>query len=156
MIPGQLILTAKYTNAVLTAILPHFSDFARDAHLAVQLPLSIDMIAYYQCFNRAKDVGGYIRLTNSYSFTFQKGHVFRFNSPASYVATDDTTKWATLTGMSRISRTDSIGLARNFLRGIGWNAEDFFADGEPEVEGPFKTDKKVIPRYVFRWKTPGG
>ena len=77
-------MTATYSNAVLVAILPHFTDVAQKLELPFPTPITQSEIRRSFCDPRAGEIGGWVALTNGYQFWYEKGHVRMFHSPRDY------------------------------------------------------------------------
>ena len=76
-------VTAAYSNAVMAAMLPHFTDFARKLDLPVPVPITAASVFHcgvlpYTTLDGSM-AGGSVILTNGYSFSFQFGYVNGFS-----------------------------------------------------------------------------
>lgn len=73
----HLLLTAKYTNAVLAAVLPLVSNCIDALKLPIKQPIERASIGF-QCYERAGDVGGAVIL-GDFVFDVERGRVHSFN-----------------------------------------------------------------------------
>src|SRR5882724_9671494 len=84
-------ITAQYSNAVLVAILPYISDFARKLDLPVQTPILPAHVRSFGCSRNLgdRDFGGGIPLTNGMIFDFFCGMVTCYTTPRNYSEIQD-------------------------------------------------------------------
>ncbi len=154
----QLVqMTATYSNAVLTAMLPHFTDVAQKLELPFPTPITQSEIAHYFCDPRAGEVGGWVCLTNGYQFWYQKGHVQMFHSPRDYFILQDPDLIPKLYGHLRMNPEEAVMLARQSLKKLGYT-NDLLYTTEPEVklatpETSFASNQGV-PQYKLIWHDP--
>ena len=80
---GYFQVTAGYSNAVLIAILPYVSDFAKKMELPIPLPLTMAQVQQFGCDPHIGEVGGAVTLTNGYEIWFAQGYVQELRKPSS-------------------------------------------------------------------------
>src|SRR5260370_4903069 len=82
---GFTQFTATYSNAVLTTLLPVFSDFVKKVDLPMPTPITIQQVERFVPYpQRANIGGGYLVLTNGLELWYSHGHVEGFRTPRSY------------------------------------------------------------------------
>ena len=101
-------MTVTYSNAVLLAILPHFTHVARTLELPIPGPITQSEISYYFCDPHVGEVGGWVVLTNGYQFWFGKGHVRMFHSPHDFFVLQDPDLIPKLYGHLRMNRKEAV------------------------------------------------
>jgi hypothetical protein len=160
--PLSLIhITVAYSNAVLVAILPHVSDFAKKLNLPIQIPITASQIAHFNVGRIDGDAGGELRLTNDYSFGFAHGYVGAFraltNNPFYGTGDEDIVQMLRpYVGKSNMTTNEAIELARNAFYKLGYKSEDFDINGFPtRIDGPMNS-KKIghIPYCQIEWDSP--
>jgi hypothetical protein len=155
-------VTALYSNAVLVALLPHFSDFAQKLDLPVTLPLKAESVVGFSpvpWLDKDGGIGGGgIVLKGGYRLSFQFGFVNWFEGPHSYYALQDPDQIPKFFGTTRMSRDETVKMARQILRKLGIPLELVFAEQEPEVTVPVQVGTNTVPHYRIVWKDiwPGG
>ena len=82
-------VTPQYSNAVLKALLPHFTEFARRMRLDVPLPLAAGYLRKFDADPTAGVVGGALWLTNGYHMVFEFGVAGDFRTPRDYLYIQD-------------------------------------------------------------------
>jgi hypothetical protein len=155
-------VTAEYSNAVLVAVLPYVSDFARKLDLPVPRPIETEhvrgcgIVPY-----RTRDCGGHdtpvgVVLTNRWSFRFADGSVNSFSSPNCYFGLQDPDLVSNYFGAVRITQAEAVKLARETVRKLGIALETVYAEQEPRIPPLEKVGTNVIPRYRVEWVNPVG
>ena len=147
-------VTAQYSNAVLMALLPHFSDFAHKMDLPIPLPITVSQMKAFGCDNHLGDIGGAIRLTNDYVFVFEHGHVTKFKTRNCYYEIEDFSRIESLFGANRMTEAEAVELCRSTIRRLGYTEEQLYADLQAAVEPPPKAGTNTIPRYKVSWVDP--
>ena len=153
----QLIhITAMYSNAVLVAILPHVSDFAKTLDLSIVQNVTIEQVVRFGPSPYKGHIAGALWLTNGYWFAFSPhGYVDSFRSPRNwFTAQDDAVDNLTnYMGQTRMSTNEIVAFARNTLIKLGHNPDVTHADSTPELQGP--SDLKQgghIPYCRVAWR----
>jgi hypothetical protein len=151
----QLVqMTALYSNAVLVAILPHFTDVAQKLNISVHTPITPAQVRHFYCDPRADEVGGYVVLTNGYQFWFQKGDVNMFETTYCYFTLQNPDWIHYFRGTLRMNQKEAVAMARNAVHKLGHTEKIF--DDEPQVSlAPKDEGKYMIPQYRIEWLKPG-
>lgn len=150
-------VTAAYSNAVLVAILPHFTDVAKKLELPFPTPIVQSQVRHFFCDPRAGEVGGWLELTNGYDFWFQHGYVNGMSSPHNYFAMQNPDWVPRLYGPLRMNEKEAVALARKTLKKLGYT-NNVFDSVEPEVQ--LATPKESfashqgVPQYRIVWRDP--
>lgn len=145
-----VVVTALYSNAVLTAILPQVSDFAQRAELRTNA-IDPSEVVFFWCDPRKGEIGGHFYLTNGWHFWFQRGHVDRFETQKSYFSIQDPDRIPEFFGPVNLTAEEALVLGRRIilqLKGVG--IKDILARS-PRIVGPIQTPGGVVPRYRFEW-----
>ena len=147
-------VTADYSNAVLVAIMPYVSDFAKNLDLPIAQPITPAHVRFFGCSPLANHVGGRVVLTNGYSFTFDRGRVVLFTSPNSYFDLQDVKRIPEFYGKVKLTQTEAVQIARDAIRKLGYTQAAFQADRRPQVTPPPRSGKNVVSRYRIEWVDP--
>ena len=150
-------MTATYSNAVLVAILPHFTHVAKTLELPIPTPIVQSQVRHFFCDPRAGEIGGWVVLTNGYEFWYEKGYVRAFSSPWNYFRLQDPDLVPKFYGPLRMNENEAVALARQSLKKLGYTNEIFSAV-KPEVKlatskESFANDQGV-PQYRIIWHDP--
>ncbi|EEF57893.1 hypothetical protein Cflav_PD0843 [Pedosphaera parvula Ellin514] len=71
-------ITAAYSNAVLVAILPHVSDFAKKLDLPIPQPIAANQVIWFKQVPFKGQIDGALVLSNNCWFHFSShGYVWR-------------------------------------------------------------------------------
>jgi hypothetical protein len=149
-------ITAAYSNAVLVAILPHVTDFARKMELPIPLPVTVEQLDGFGCDHRLGDPAGGMRLTNGYIFGFRHGHINLFKTPSRYSDLQDPQLVPKFFGELRMTDQEAVELCRVTIRKLGYTEEMLYADLRPTIKYPERVGAKVVPRYMVSWTDPRG
>lgn len=150
-----LQITAEYSNAVLVAILPYFSEVAQKLGLPVPTPITATQVFKFNCNSEKGQFGGFLILQNDFRFWFRNGHVTGFESPRSYAVLQDPALIPEFYGQPRMNRAEALAFARDSLRKLGYDLKTLYADLEPEVVAePERIGTNVVPYYRFEWDNP--
>jgi hypothetical protein len=152
---NMIHVTAQYSNAVLVALLPYFSDFAHRLNLPVPYPITAaDVVGcgVLPWLNEDGGIGGGgIVLKGGYGFRFQFGFVGIFEGPHSYEGLQDPDDIPKFYGEVRMSKDEAVKMARDTLRKLGIPLELVFAEQEPSVSLPVRIGTNTVPRYRVVW-----
>jgi len=155
--PEVIRVTAEYSNAVLVALLPYFSDFSQKLDLPVPHPITVQDVAHCAIPPFQKD-GGIascsIMLKNGWSLGFEFGHVNGFESPRSYHSLQNPDEIPKFYGQVKMTTNEAVQLARNTIKKLSIPLEDVFADQEPKITPPVHIDSNTVPRYMVEWFSP--
>jgi hypothetical protein len=148
-------VTLEYSNAVLVALLPMFTDFATKLELPIPLPITTNHVQRFVTGRIPGDVGGYLTLTNGYRFWFSHGYVDSFEAARNYYTLQDPQRIPEYYGKLNLQKKDALVLARKALDRIGGLNTLRILKGKPaEIRGPETYKENVIPHYKIRWQTP--
>jgi len=147
-------VTAQYSNAVLIAVLPHVSDFAKKLDLPVHIPVSTNQVMEFKCDPRRGHVGGVVILTNQFQFTFLDGRVCVYRSPKSYYSLQDPELISKFYGKVKVKEQDALKEARQAVKKLGYTSAELHTDATPETAPPERIGFNIVPRYLFRWPDP--
>ena len=151
----QLVhMTATYSNALLVAILPHISDFAKKADLAITQPVVSEHVARFVPNPYKRHVAGGIWLTNGYWFAFTERYVDSFRSPANWFFEQEPAgHFKNYIGQTRLTTNEIVAFARESLLKLGYPPELTRADTTPALEGPWDLkDGGHIPQCRVIWE----
>lgn len=144
-------VTAQYSNAVLAAIMPYVSDFAKRLELPIPQPVTTAHVRRFVCSPRSDHIGGRVLLTNGHSFSFDRGRVMLYRSPLSYFSLQDPDLIPEFYGTVRIPEKRAIQIAHETIKKLGYSDTMLGADRAPEITEPPKSGTNVVPRYRVRW-----
>ncbi len=150
-----LQVTAAYSNAVLAAILPHISDFAKTLDLPTGHPVTISQVGSFGCSPRSDHVGGRVILTNDYSFTFDQGAVVLYRSPSSYYSLQEPERIREFYGEVKIKKEQAEKIAHLALRRLGYADAELHLDHPAKITPPPRSEGKQVARYLVEWLDPG-
>lgn len=148
-------VTADYSNAVLTALLPIFSDVAKKLELPVPQPITQDDMAGFRVLP-FRELTASMLLKNGWVFNFGFGYVQDFSSPNSYFNLQDPGQIPKYFGQVNMNHDEAVELARTTLQKLNIPLKDVFADQEPQVTPPVKIETNTVPRYDVIWIDPYG
>lgn len=148
-------VTADYSNAVLTALLPVFSEAVKRLELPVPQPITQDDIAGFRVLP-FRELTVSMLLKNGWVFNYGFGYVLDFSSPNAYYNLQDPDKIPNYFGRVNMKPDEAIELARTTLQKLGISLEDVFADQKPEITPPIKIETNTVPRYKISWIDPYG
>jgi hypothetical protein len=149
-------MTATYSNALLVAILPHVSDFAKKLDLPILQPITVEQVQEFRPSPVKDFIGGGLMLTNGFWFAFNNGYVNSFRSPDNvFYDQDPAVNWPKYAyGKSNMTTNDAITLARDALLKLGYKPELLGCAIPPKsVTGPHDTkDGHHVPHCQIRWE----
>jgi len=147
-------ITAAYSNAMLVAIMPHVSDFAKKLDLPTPLPITQAQVRQFNCFPRSDHVGGRLILTNGCAFVFDHGRVENFESAHSFFYLQDPRRVSTFYGSIKITEAEALQVAHNAIKKLGYTDAMLASDRRPRIDPPQKDNGHFIARYHIRWYDP--
>jgi hypothetical protein len=148
-------VTADYSNAVVAAVLPIFSDVAKTLELPVSQPITQNDITAFRVLP-FRELTASMLLKNGWIFNFGFGYVQDFSSPNSYFNLQDPDQIPKYFGQVNMSPDKAVELARTTLRKLNIPLEDVFADREPHVPPLVKIETNTVSRYDVIWIDPYG
>ena len=140
-------VTAQYSNAVLVAVLPYFTDVAKKLDLPVPIPITQADIAKVDIWPGPGAPGTSILLKNNWSFGFLQGYVYVVQNTHDKVLFDREPTY----GPIKITAADAVKTARDTLKRLGIAPEDVFSDFEPKVTPPNQIGTNVTYPYQIEW-----
>jgi hypothetical protein len=150
-------ITPQYSNAVLKAVLPYFTDYARKLDLPVHLPIKTSQVERFvpmPKIRREDQIEASCVLTNGFVFGFRDGFVTGFINPHAYSILQDPQKVPLYYGTPRVTKDEAVALARKTITRLGFSLEDVLADTEPDIP-PFETvGTNVVAVYKIQWLDP--
>ena len=148
-------ITATYSNAVLVAILPQISDFAKKLDLPIPQPLTAEQVVRSGIPPYKGEIGGGFWLSNGFWFAYSDGRVDSFRSPDNMFGREDLLEnWQRFVGKENMTTNQAIELARQTLQKLGYNIEDLSMDAPPtSVQLPFDYQGQHIPQFQMTWDT---
>jgi hypothetical protein len=151
-------ITAAYSNAMLVAIMPHVSDFAKKLDLPLPQPVNISQVRRFNCFPRSDHIGGRIILTNGCAFVFDHGRVENFESSHSYSYLQNPDLVPKFYGPIKLTEAQALQIAHDTIKKLGYTDAMLSADRLPQTTLPKRDGKNYIARYHFIWHdlTRGG
>ena len=147
-------ITAAYSNAMLVAIMPHVSDFAKKLDLPIPQPVTISQVARFNCFPRSDHIGGRVILTNGCAFVFDHGRVENFESAHSYYYLQNPQMVPRFYGPIKITETQALQIAQAAIKKLGYTESMVAADQKPRIDLPPTNNGHDIARYRIRWYDP--
>jgi len=153
-------VTAQYSNAVMVAVLPYFSDVAKKLDLPVPQPITQTDVAkvHFLPFlsTASRDTAVSILLKDGWAFTYEFGCVHLIADSHGYSALQDPDGISKYYGRDAINEEEAVQLARSALKKLGIPLEDVFAEQEPLVTLPLKIGTNIVPHYEIKWLDPRG
>jgi hypothetical protein len=150
-----LHMTATYSNALLVAIMPHVSDFAKKLELPIPQPVTAAMVRDFKPSPIKDHIGGGMMLTNGDWFSFNDGAVDGYRSPNDvFVDQDPAKNWPNYAyGKENMTTNDALALARASLTKLGYDPKELGCDIPPwQVNGPIDLNNgHHVPHYQMRW-----
>jgi hypothetical protein len=146
-------ITPAYSNAVVKAVLPYFSDAANKLDLPVQRPImqtDIDEIRIMPF----RELSTTVVLKNGWAFRYWFGYVDKILNTRSYSILQNPDKIPLYYGKAKMTKDDAVQMARDILKKLGIPLEDVFAEQEPRVSGPVEIGTNAVPHYEIQWLDP--
>ncbi len=151
-------ITAEYSNAVLVAVLPYFSDYAQKLQLPPPHPTMIADVARSWTVpildGDHQPIGVSILLKNGWALRMTSGYFIGFQGPRCYQMLQDPDQTTNFFGPIRMTKKEAVEMARRTILKLGIPLEAVFAEQEPRVSGPPMVDTNPIPRYYIQWDDP--
>lgn len=148
-------VTAQYSNAVLVAVLPYFSDVSKKLDLPTPQPITCANVAQFHVLP-SREMRASLRLKNGCVFSFVFGFVDSYTSPHSPTYSPSTQDNIAPKRGKRMTEMEAVHMARSSIERLGVSLEDVFADREPVVTTYRKDATNSIPRYRIQWLEPHG
>ncbi|HWD93685.1 MAG TPA: hypothetical protein VG938_15185 [Verrucomicrobiae bacterium] len=148
-------ITPEYSNAVVKAVLPYFSETAKRLNLPISEPIKTSDVAQVG-IPPLKNIKASVLLKNGWIFNFGAGYVRSVVSPSSYYRLKDPDKIPEFYGAVKITEAEAIQTARETLSKLNIPLDAVFADQNPRVTPPVKVGTNAVPRFRVEWLDPRG
>ncbi len=148
-------VTPEYSNAVLVALLPYFSDFAKKLDLPVPQPIIQSDVASFHVMPYRQNLAASVQLKNGWACGFRFGYVSSFAS-AREVEVGDSHQEFSNYGDVKITPDDAIGAAKQMLNRLDIPLDDVYATKKPKIELPIMKGTNAIYPYYLEWFDPHG
>jgi hypothetical protein len=148
-------VTAQYSNAVLVAVLPYFSNVSKELDLPTPHPITQADIAQFHVLP-FREMTASARLKNGCVFNFAFGFVVTYVSPRSPLSSHVQRDTPTSNSQKLMTEQEVVQEARNSILRLGISLSDVFADGEPTVTTYRKPFPNSVARYRIQWLEPHG
>ncbi len=154
----QLVhITAGYSNAVLAAILPYFSDFAKRLDLPLPLPITVNEVKRATVGPSRADVTSSVLLTNNAWLAFGMGYVDGYTGPDDiFMDPSPPGAWERYGyGKETMTTNQAIELARESVRKLGYSPKSLHMEGPPTVWEPPWNDPRNgrhVPHCHMVWE----
>lgn len=146
-------ITPDYSNAVVKAVLPYFSQTAEKLKLPIPKPITRSDIEriHIQPF---RELSVSTTVKAGWAFQYMFGVVNRVVNIRSYSVLQDPNRIPFYFGEVRMTKDEAVQMARDALRKLGIPLEDVFAEQEPRVRLPIKIGTNTVPYYEIQWLDP--
>jgi hypothetical protein len=148
-------ITAAYSNAVLVAVLPHISNFAKKIDLPIPLPITQSQVVKFRINPIKGYIGGGIFLTNHYQFAVDRGSVIVFHNLTDnpFITDGSPEKIKQFAGKDNMTLNDAIDFSRNLMVKLGYTPKELQADIPPfSAQDSFNMPSgEHIPYCDIRW-----
>lgn len=163
--PELIQVTTQFSNAVLVALMPYFSDVAQKLDLPVPHPITMrDVVGAGITplrYPNGDIVGAGIAVQGKntrrrWCISYQFGYVQSVGLQPSYFTIQDPDDLTNCYGVFRMSKDEAVQMARETIKKMGIRLEEVFAEQEPRVtlpERPYNTN--TLPYYRIKWMDPG-
>jgi len=152
-------VTPDYSNAVLSVLLPYFSDFSEKLGLNVPHPLTKGDIVNCRILpwhsNDGEIPNASIKTKQGLWLGFEFGNVNGFGWPNAYSDLQNPEHISKYYGTVTITEKKAIQLARDTITKAGIPLEDIFAEQVPQVTLP-TIGTNTVARYLIEWSDPRG
>lgn len=157
--PELMQVTAQYSNAVLVALLPYFSDAAHKLDLPIPQPITVQHVVEGRVspyrYPDGEMLGAGITVKGGWAFGFQWGYVNYVELWPSYFTVQDPDDLRRYYGVFRMSKDEVVQMARDTIKKLGIPLETVFAEQEPRVILPERLyNTNTLPYYRIEWPDP--
>jgi hypothetical protein len=157
-------MTMAYSNAVLVAILPYVSDFAKKLDIPIQQPITTNQVVWSHITPYKDWIDGGFILTNQCWFGIDhRGYVNGYRYPINVFFEQEFTDESLLKyfGHDNMTTNEALELARQTFLKLGWNTNLTHSYETPEIRGPYDLHKPGrvgghVPYCQFTWEWPKG
>lgn len=162
--PQLIQVTAQFSNAVLVALMPYFSDAAQKLDLPVPHPITMQQVVGAGIspfrYPNGDIMGAGIEVQGKntrrrWCISYQFGHVRCVELRPSYFTIQDPDDLTNCYGKIRMTKGEAVKMARDTITKLGIPLEDVFAEQEPHVKLPPTVDvTNTLPYYRIEWLDP--
>ena len=153
--PALIHVTALYSNAVLVAILPYVSDFAKKLEMPLPQPITTNQVRLFKPDNLEGKIGGFLILTNGCQFWFNSGMVDSFSADNDVYRLQEYSHIADWYGPTNLAKPEAIRMSRRAIEKLGYSLKQAHADREPtNYEPPDMIGTNIIPFCKVEWNYP--
>lgn len=157
--PDLIQVTAQYSNAVLVALLPYFSDVAHKLELPVAQPITMQHVVEGRVmpyrYPNGDMLGAGVTVNGGWAFGFEWGYVNYVELWPSYFTIQDPDDLRNFYGVFRMSKDEAIQMGRDTIKKLGIPLEAVFAELEPRVRLPERLyNTNTLPYYRIEWLDP--
>lgn len=149
-------VSAAYSDACLSVLLPQISDYARRLQLPISLPISAQACSNIDCSLENGQPNLQIILNNGYRFNYRHGYVVDFYAGDNYFTGDlygqPVVDKSDLYQSQPVSKNELIEIARQGVRRLGYSEQELHMAGPPDmVTVPDDTKTSYFTRYEIAW-----
>ena len=153
-------VTPDYSNAVIAAVLPYFSDVAKTLDLPIPQPITradVARVYFLPFLSKAyRNTSVSISLKNGWVFTYEFGYLHSVSDLHGYSLLQDPDQVPRFYGRVRMTKSEAVQFARDEIKKLGISLQDVFAEQEPRVTEPEKYGTNTVPHYEIDWLSPRG
>jgi hypothetical protein len=150
-------ISTTASNDFLSASLPQVGAFAEKLGLPFHNSPKRRDIQSIEFFNGV--AGAWLKFSNGYIFTYEKGAVTQFTSPDSAygvrvpVGSPPQKRFAAYLGKWNMDEHEAVQLVRNAITKLGYGLSDFNAGREPKIKKNQTVGEYTVPRFRLFWIT---
>ena len=162
--PQLIQVTAQFSNAVLVALMPYFSDAAQKLDLPVPHPITMQDVVgagispFRYPNGDIEGAGIEVQGKNTrrrWCISYQFGYVKSVELRPSYFTIQDPDDLTNCYGIVRMSKEEAVKMARDTIKKLGIPLENVFAEQEPVVTLPASVHMtNTLPYYRIKWMDP--
>ena len=157
--PDIISVTAQFSNAVLVALMPYFSDTAHKLNLPVPQPITMQTVVDSSImpyrYPNGDILSAGIAVQGGWYLGFGHGYVNFVELRPSYFTIQNPDDLREFYGVFRISKEEAIQMARDTLKKLGIPLEAVFAEQAPRVTLPTRLyNTNTLPYYRIEWLDP--
>ncbi len=140
-----------WTNMVLSAILPEFSDAAAKLKLPVPIPITQADVTRFHCSQIEKHLSVKVWLRSGPSLWYAYGGVTAVELPSAYYKLQDPRDIPKFFGTPKLGEAECLEIALKAVEALGYTN---VLRGLPptNVEKGPELDGQKVPRYNFHWR----
>jgi hypothetical protein len=150
-------ISATASNEFLAVSLPKIEQFSKKLRLPLRFPLVAGQVERVEFFEGLK--GGWLKLSNGYSFTYEKGIVTEFATVESIYGfrplpfAKPPKPFGDYLGRWKLNEREAAKLVLQAVEDLGYAVKDFNMNEPPDVKKNKPIGKYVVPRYHLFWIT---